>query len=132
MNGNPPIDRRDAGRGQGKLSIIRTHGAGTESATTSHAARAGRSTTMIYRSPYPDLDIPNAPFPTVALRNTQPLGEKPAFIDAITGRTMTYGELGRVVDRAAAGLHQHGVRKRDVVAIFAPNSIDHVIAFYAI
>src|SRR6478752_8164667 len=87
---------------------------------------------MIYRSPYPDLDIPNAPFPTVALRNSERLASKPAFIDAITGRAVPYGEMGQLVDRAAAGLHQHGVRKRDVVAIFAPNSIDHVIAFYAI
>jgi hypothetical protein len=38
MNGNPPIGRRGAGSGQGKLSIIRTHGAGTEAATTLHAA----------------------------------------------------------------------------------------------
>ncbi len=87
---------------------------------------------MIYRSPYPDLDIPNAAFPTVALRNTVRLGGKSVFIDAITGRTVTYGELGQLVDRVAAGLYQHGVRQRDVVAFFAPNSIDYVIAFYAV
>ncbi len=87
---------------------------------------------MIYRSQYPDVDIPNAPFPTVALRNATRLADKPAFIDAESGRTVTYSELGHLVERAAAGLHERGVRKGDVVAMFAPNSIDYAIAFYSI
>ncbi len=87
---------------------------------------------MIYRSQYPDVDIPNAPFPTVALRNATRLADKPAFIDAETGRIVTYGELGHLVERAAAGLHERGVRKGDVVALFAPNSIEYAIAFYSI
>ena len=87
---------------------------------------------MIYRSQFPDVDIPNAPFPTVALRNTTRLASKPAFIDADTGRNVTYGELGHLVDRAAAGLHERGVRKGDVVAMFALNSIEYAVAFYAI
>lgn len=87
---------------------------------------------MIYHSHYPAVDIPNAPFPTVALRNSARLAGKPAFIDAETGRTVTYGELGHFVERAAAGLHERGVRKGDVVSMFAPNSIEYAIAFYAI
>jgi acyl-CoA synthetase (AMP-forming)/AMP-acid ligase II len=87
---------------------------------------------MIYRSQFPDVEIPNAPFPTVALRNTTRLSGKPAFIDADSGRIVTYGELGHLVERAAAGLHERGVRKGDVVALFAPNSIEYAIAFYSI
>jgi acyl-CoA synthetase (AMP-forming)/AMP-acid ligase II len=87
---------------------------------------------MIYRSQFPDVEIPIAPFSTVVLRHTTRLAGKPAFIDAETGRTVTYGELGHLVERAAAGLHERGVRKSDVVAMFAPNSIEYAIAFYAI
>ena len=87
---------------------------------------------MIYRSHYPDVDIPNAPFHTVALRNTMRLASKPAFIDADTGRSVTYGELGHLVERVAAGLYERGVRKGDVVSMFAPNSIEYAIAFYSI
>lgn len=87
---------------------------------------------MIYRSQFPDVDIPNAPFSTVVLRHTTRLASKPAFIDAETSRIVTYGELGHLVERAAAGLHERGVRKGDVVAMFAPNSIEYAIAFYSI
>ncbi len=87
---------------------------------------------MIFRSPYPDIDIPNTPFPQVALRHADRLALKPALIDAPTGRTVTYGELRASIERVAAGLSEHGVRQGDVVAIFAPNSIEYVIAFHAI
>jgi acyl-CoA synthetase (AMP-forming)/AMP-acid ligase II len=87
---------------------------------------------MIYRSQYPDVEIPNASFPTVALRNATRLASKPAFIDAETGRVVTYGELGYTVERVAAGLNERGVRKGDVVSMFAPNSIEYAIAFYSV
>ena len=54
--------------------------------------------------------------------------------DAISffGRTVTYRELGDRVSRVAAGLHAHGVRAGDRVALIMPNAPQHVIAFYAI
>jgi acyl-CoA synthetase (AMP-forming)/AMP-acid ligase II len=87
---------------------------------------------MIYRSPCPDIEIPDLPFTTVALRHADRLVDKPAFIDAPTGRTLTYGQLRRSIERAAAGFAALGVRQRDVITIFAPNSIEYIIAFHAI
>jgi acyl-CoA synthetase (AMP-forming)/AMP-acid ligase II len=87
---------------------------------------------MIYRSPYPDLELPNSPITPVALRHADRLAQKPALIDALTGRKVTFGELRESIERVAAGLAEHGVRQRDVVAIYAPNSIEYVIAFHAI
>jgi acyl-CoA synthetase (AMP-forming)/AMP-acid ligase II len=87
---------------------------------------------MIYRSPYPDVDLPNSPITPVALRHAGKLAQKPALIDALTGRKLTFGELRDSIDRVAAGLAQHGVRQGDVVAIYAPNSIEYAIAFHAI
>lgn len=87
---------------------------------------------MIFRSPYPDLDIPDSAITPLVMRHTDRLATKPAIIDALTGRQLTYRELRESIDRAAAGLHEHGVRQGDVVAIYAPNSIEYVIDFHAI
>lgn len=48
------------------------------------------------------------------------------------GRSLTYGELDKLVRRAAAGLRAFGVRPGDNVALAIPNCPQHVIAFYAV
>jgi long-chain acyl-CoA synthetase len=48
------------------------------------------------------------------------------------GRTLTYGEIGHLVDRAAAGLQQIGVIKGTKVGLFLPNSPTFVIYYFAI
>jgi acyl-CoA synthetase (AMP-forming)/AMP-acid ligase II len=87
---------------------------------------------MIFRSPYPDTDLPNTSITPLVMRHADRLANKPALIDALTGRQLTFRELRDAIGRAAAGLHDHGVRQGDVVAIYAPNSIEYVIAFHAI
>jgi long-chain acyl-CoA synthetase len=46
-------------------------------------------------------------------------------------KTMAYGELGRLVDRFAAGLQSMGVKKGDRVSVHLPNCPQFVIAYYA-
>ena len=87
---------------------------------------------MIFHSPYPDFELPNTAITPLVLRHADRLASKPALIDATTGRHLTYGEFRDSIDRVAVGLAAHGVRQGDVVAIYAPNSIDYVIAFHAI
>ena len=53
-------------------------------------------------------------------------------MNSITGRTITYGELPALVDRAAAGLARLGLRKGDACAIFSPNTIEYPIAVLAL
>jgi long-chain acyl-CoA synthetase len=48
------------------------------------------------------------------------------------GRTYTYGELDRLVDRAASGFQRLGVTKGTKVGLFLPNCPQYVIAYYAI
>jgi long-chain acyl-CoA synthetase len=48
------------------------------------------------------------------------------------GRTLTYGEIGELVDRAATGLQQLGVIKGTKVGIFLPNSPTFVVFYFAI
>ena len=47
------------------------------------------------------------------------------------GRTITYGDMSRLVDRAAAGLSALGVTKGTKVGLFLPNSPTFIVFYYA-
>jgi long-chain acyl-CoA synthetase len=47
------------------------------------------------------------------------------------GRQFTYLEFEAAVNRAAALLAAHGVRKGDVVSLLMPNSAEYIIAYFA-
>jgi acyl-CoA synthetase (AMP-forming)/AMP-acid ligase II len=73
------------------------------------------------RSPHPAAETADATLPELVLARAQELGDKPALIDAPSGRTLTYGELAAGVERVAAGLAARGFGRGDVLAMFAPN-----------
>jgi acyl-CoA synthetase (AMP-forming)/AMP-acid ligase II len=87
---------------------------------------------MIYRSPYPDVELPRTPITPLALRHADQLAAKPALIDAVSGRQLTYAELRDAVERVATGLAERGVQQGDVVAMYAPNSIEYAVTFHAV
>src|SRR5207237_2876145 len=89
-------------------------------------------TIMIFRSPYPDIKIPEVPLTELVLRHVEDLAEKPALIHGLTGRVMTYGELGEMVKRVAAGLAERGFKKGDVFAIFSPEVLEYAVLFHAV
>jgi acyl-CoA synthetase (AMP-forming)/AMP-acid ligase II len=86
----------------------------------------------IVRSPFPLPPIPETSVSSLALRHSPRLGNKPALIDAASGRTIAYGELRGLVRRAAAGLAAHGFRQGDVLAIYAPNLPEYAVAAHAV
>ena len=59
---------------------------------------------MIYRSPYPDVDIPNITLQDYLFEHAAKYADKAALIDGPSGRTLTYGQLVAAVRRTAAGL----------------------------
>jgi 4-coumarate--CoA ligase len=85
---------------------------------------------MIFRSPLPDVDIPDVLLPVLVLRRETDLAEKPALIDGPSGRVMTYGELGDLVRRFAGGLAARGFGPGDVLAIMAPNCPEYAVVFH--
>jgi len=87
---------------------------------------------MIFKSPYPDAVIAELSTPRYVLQRAQALGDKPALIDGPSGRTITYGQLARGVQRVAAGLAERGLRKGDVFAIYSPNLPEYAVAFHAV
>jgi len=87
---------------------------------------------MIVRSPHPDITIPNSALTPFVLRHAHRLADKPALVEAVTGRALTYGQLTEAISRTAAGLAERGFRKGDVFAIFAPNCLEYAVAFHAV
>ena len=87
---------------------------------------------MIYRSPEPDIEIPDLAMPEYVLGDAGARGDHPAFVDGATGEVVTYGELASKVDAVAAALQSHGIRKGDVVALVGPNSAEWGIAYHGI
>jgi acyl-CoA synthetase (AMP-forming)/AMP-acid ligase II len=87
---------------------------------------------MIFRSPSPDVVIPDISLTPFVLRHAARLADKPALIDGLSGRCLTYRQLGDAVDHAAAGLAQRGLGKGDVLAAVCPNVLEFPIAFYAV
>jgi len=87
---------------------------------------------MSFRSPYPDVHIPDAPFGDVVLGAALSHADRPALVDGLTGRVVTFGELVAQVRAVAAGLAALGIRKGDVVALWSPNSPEFAIVFHAV
>jgi acyl-CoA synthetase (AMP-forming)/AMP-acid ligase II len=52
-------------------------------------------------------------------------------IEEDTGRSMTYGGLLEIAELVARHLRETGCRQHDVIAIFAPNSIEWIEFFLA-
>ena len=91
-----------------------------------------RRSNVIFHSPYPDIVIPVSPVTPFILRHARRLANKPALIDGPTGRTLSYGQLADAIQGTAAGLAEHGFRKGDVFAIYAPNCLEYPVAFHAV
>ena len=87
---------------------------------------------MIFKSPYPDVDIPNVTLTEYILEETQKYGDKPALIDGPSGRTITYAQLGGAVRLVASSLAKRGFGKGDVFAIYSPNIPEYAVAFHAV
>ncbi len=85
---------------------------------------------MIFRSPYPDVVIPETSVTTYVLRGSQEFGGKTALIDGTTGATTSYGELADAIRRVAGGLAARGFGKGDVLGIYSPNTVEYPIAFH--
>jgi acyl-CoA synthetase (AMP-forming)/AMP-acid ligase II len=82
----------------------------------------------VFKSPLPDVAIPEVTVHGLIDAMTAEHSERTALIDGVSGRSITYRELGEASERVAAGLTAVGVQPGDTVALSAPNSVDWPIA----
>jgi acyl-CoA synthetase (AMP-forming)/AMP-acid ligase II len=87
---------------------------------------------MIFKSPYPDVAIPDVSMTDYVYQDVAQHADKVALIDAPTGATITFGELASGFRRTAGGLAARGFRKGDVLAIYSPNTVTYPMAFHGV
>ena len=87
---------------------------------------------MIFMSPYPDIEIPAVALTDFVFEHSAEYADKPALVDATTGRSYTHWQTADAVATAAGALARRGIGRGDVVALYASNSPEYVIAFHAV
>lgn len=85
---------------------------------------------MIYKSPLPDVELPDTPITEYVLRRADELAGRAAFIDGPTGRQVTYAELRQQIHAFAGGLAASGFQPRDTLALMAPNMPEYAVVFH--
>jgi acyl-CoA synthetase (AMP-forming)/AMP-acid ligase II len=86
---------------------------------------------VIYQSKYPEVAVANQLIHERVLGEAPRRGDLLALVDAVSGQSITYGELASLVERLAAGLAAEGIGKGAVVALHSPNTIVFPVVFYA-
>jgi len=82
------------------------------------------------RSYLPDVPVGGSTVPELVLRHAARLGDKPALVDAATGRSIGYRRLAAEIERFAAGLAARGFAPGDVLALYSPNLPEYAVAAY--
>jgi len=129
--GRPHADTRTGGRPvrhPGELS-----GAdGGHPKVPMQAPRSNVPRPMIFRSTDPDVSVPTVPLADFVMAEFDTWGNKPALIDALSGRSLTYADLAAGVRRMSKGLLERGLKKGDVFAILSPNVPEYAIALLGV
>ncbi len=86
---------------------------------------------MIFRSPFPQPEIPDVSLAEYVIGEAASRGDKPALVDGPSGRTITYAQLAGTVRAAAGGLADSGFGKGDVLGLLSPNLPEFAVAFFA-
>ncbi len=87
---------------------------------------------MPFRSPLPDVEIPDVSIPELLFGDLGDRADRPALIDGLTGQSITHGQLTVLVNQVAGALAGRGIGKGDRVAIFAPNTPYYAVVFHGI
>lgn len=87
---------------------------------------------MIYRSPFPDIEIPDVALTPHVFGQMDRFGQKAAMVDGPTGRTYTFAELVGASRKVAGGLVAAGMEPGDVLAIVAPNLPEYAVLFHGV
>ncbi|KAJ7945561.1 4-coumarate:CoA ligase-like protein [Quillaja saponaria] len=82
----------------------------------------------IFSSRYPAVSVPeNVTLPEFVLQGAELYGDKVAFVEAVTGKEITYNEVVRDTKRFAKALRSLGMKKGHVVIVALPNIAEYAI-----
>lgn len=91
----------------------------------------------IFTSKKQHIDIPNIDIYSFLFCpnecNTTRSTDKPLLIDGLTGKSISFNQARDLSGRIANGWNQNvGLKKGDVVAVFAPNQYDHAVLYFSL
>jgi acyl-CoA synthetase (AMP-forming)/AMP-acid ligase II len=85
---------------------------------------------MIITSEFPPVEVLDVPIHDAVLGRAQEYGDRPAMVDGVSGKEISYAQLDQMTRRVAAGLAELGLRHGDVIALYSPNTILYPVVFY--
>lgn len=97
--------------------------------------KSGYGRDGIYRSLRPPLVLPKDPNLSMVnflFRNSSSFESKLALIDADSAQSLTFSQFKSTLIKVSHGFRHLGIRKGDVVLIFAPNSIRYPLCFLGV
>ncbi|XWS29018.1 hypothetical protein CRYUN_Cryun25bG0120800 [Craigia yunnanensis] len=97
--------------------------------------KSGYGRDGIYRSLRPPLFLPKEPnlsMVSFLFRNVSSYPDKPALIDSDSNETLSFSQFKSTVIKLSHAFLNLGIDKNDRVLIFAPNSIQFPLCFYAV
>lgn len=86
----------------------------------------------VFRSPLPDVEIPETALTPYVFRHAERLADHVAVVDGPTGRQYTYAELYGAARKLAGGLRETGMEVGDVVAMISPNIPEYAMVFHGV
>ncbi|SAL98026.1 hypothetical protein [Absidia glauca] len=92
---------------------------------------------VIYKSSCHPVDIPSLDIFSFLFtandQNTTISHDRPLLIDAVSGKSFSYAQVRSLSLKLAAGWKKNvGLKKGQVVAVFAPNQHDHAILYFSL
>ncbi|KAE8692903.1 4-coumarate--CoA ligase-like 7 [Hibiscus syriacus] len=97
--------------------------------------KSGYGVDGIYRSLRPPVVLPKEPnlsMVSFLLRNVSSYPDKTALIDADSGETLTFSQFKSTVIKLSHAFLNLDINKNDRILIFAPNSIQFPLCFFAV
>ncbi len=85
---------------------------------------------MVYKSPWPSLEpYPLTSVPEMIAETVQRLPDKTALMTA-DGASYTYRQFWDAANGMARALQNAGIRKGDMIALYAPNSVEYAVVLH--
>jgi len=85
---------------------------------------------VVIQSQYPAVEVLDVPIHDAVLGRAQEYGDRPALVDGVTGREISYAQLDGMSRRMAAGFAELGIVHGDTIALYSPNTIIYPAVFY--
>ena len=86
----------------------------------------------IYKSTVPAPSYPTVSITDHVLRRAEELADKTAFVEGLSGRQVSYGDLAKQIRALAGGLAARGVGPGTTWALMAPNLPEYAVVFHGL